>query len=213
MAFSRLIPLIACLPLTSACDYDEADARFRVEFDGLTCEDAGVDVAEVTIERQGGAFLSSATVQCIGDSLDFTLSDVEEGTYLVSLTAFDADGRLLYDNDDGDIVFLDDGFSLVDIDVPPSTGDLTIFWTFEGDDRCGAVDDVSVLLEDPFSSVFDDADYPCDFGGVTYDQIIAGLWRVSLRGRNGDNQILFRADGRDVRVVANTDSRVTIDLD
>ena len=96
--------------------------------------------------------------------------------------------------------------------MPASVANLTILWTFDGREACLEVDEVSVILEDPFGFVYDDADYPCDFGGVSYEDVIAGDWLVTLRARDTRGVVLYRALDVPLVVEAYTDDEVTVDL-
>lgn len=194
----------------TACEYYDADARVWLRFGGLECDSAGVDEVDVRIRR--GGYEIGRTLECDDRIVAFSLSDLDYGTYVFVVEAFDRSGHLLYDNGSGDRVFLEHGFTLVDLDIPPSPGDLTIWWTFDGSEVCGGVDVVDVVAEDPFGYVFDDDPYPCTYRGVTYDNVIAGGWLLSLRARSADNRILFRALDRGVRVRAYADNVYTIDL-
>lgn len=201
---SRALLLVAGLTLGACYGASDGELIVAYTFEGGDCFDSGVDTVVIEVrESRRGRVVRTADVYCDTGETGLSFFGLSAGRYIVQIEGFDADGFLLYDNAPGESVWVDarvDQF--YDIDVGGSVGDLTAFWIFEGSSWCGDVVDVRVIIEDPFGVLFEDADYPCDFGGVSYDNLIAGVWRLSLRGLGASGQVLLRADNRFLRVIA-----------
>lgn len=205
------------LPLTlllavAACTSDRGDLGIFYTFGGDDCFTAGVYQIDLRTEFLGlPPEVEVATVRCADypDGVSFFL---REGTHRVIIDAFGPRGELLYDTVVRVEVF-DHRDTFYAIDVPPSPGDLTLWWTFEGRTACGEVSEVRVILEDPFGLEYDDSFYPCSFGGVHYEELIAGDWLVTLRAIAANGAVLYRATERPLVVEAYADVEETVDLE
>ena len=207
-----VLGLCALLLTASACSSGRGDIGILYTFGGDDCFTAGVyqiDLRADFLGFPGDAELATVRCQDYPDGVSFFLRD---GVHRFTVEAYGPSGELLYDT----VVNLEviaGRDVLYEIDVPPSAGTLTLFWTFEGSSSCADVSEVRVLLEDPFGFEYDDAFYPCSFGGVTYEDLIAGDWLATLRAYAPGGAVLYRATERPVVVEAYADSEVTVDLE
>lgn len=204
----------ACyVELNDSPDFDRGDITLRYRFDGQRCDDAGVHRISVRLdgERYGETYRDD--VSCAGFTWGITLEDLREDTYRVQIEGRDAMGTVLYRVQGTRVEVRWATHQEYDVEVPSAGGSLTVHWTFEGSGSCGAVADVRVTLEDPDGFVYDDARYPCGYGGVVYDGLIQGLWRLSLDGLDGMGRLISAAGPQNVVVIGSADNIYTLDLD
>lgn len=187
------------------------DLAINYSFDGDDCVAVGVDTIDLIVTAREGSTSRTTTSSCAHDSWQVTLLDLPEGDYDVDVEGYDASGALLYD---GHAIITVVGGTLQEYDLvaPPSEGSLAVYWTFAGSDSCLDVYDVHLLLVDPFGDIYDEAIYPCDYGGITYDSLIAGRWLVSLYALDAYGGLLYAAEDRPVLVEAYSHNERTVDF-
>lgn len=95
---------------------------------------------------------------------------------------------------------------------PIRTGDLGLYWTFDGFGGCGVVEEVRVTLLDPDGFIYDDALYDCDYEGVVYEDLDEGFWSVDLDGIDRYGRVQYRSGPQTVDVIGEAHNDYTIDL-
>jgi hypothetical protein len=207
--------------LSSACyvelhddlpDGYRGDLTVRYTFDGLRCDDAGVHRIAVRLDGESYGETYRDEVSCSAFTWGITFEDLREDTYRVHIEGRDAMGAVLYQADDVRVDVRWGTHQEYTVEVPGAGGSLTLYWTLDGAGSCGAVDDVRVTLKDPDGFIYDDARYPCSYGGVVYDGLIEGLWRLSLDGLAADGRLLATAGPQNVVVIGSADNVYTLDL-
>lgn len=213
-AFLSIAALIssACVIAVESPDRPEGRVSAQYAFDGLDCEDVGVDLIELTLEREDGFDWRRETIACASADGFFTFAGLDPGIYLLRVDGLRADGRMIFTADVADIDVRRGAQEDVWIDARSLSSELSLYWTFEGSGACGAVREVRVRLTDEQGEIYDDARYPCDFEGVIYDDIRPGIWTARIEGLGVHERILFwkQVEALDVQVSAT--NAYTIDL-
>ncbi len=200
--------------LCAACVVSEddgsayGDLTFLYDFQGLDCQEAGVDSVDFYLDGDRGG-TASASTECAPRY--FTFVDLLEDDYWATIDGYDSGNGLLYSGTFRVEVFGNSGHE-VSVSLPPAAGGLTFYWTFAGSAACFDVVDVHVLLYDPFAAVYDDAFYPCQQGGVVYDDVMAGGWRVWLDALDSHDFVLYSAHNIPLYVDAGEANVYEIDL-
>lgn len=222
MRHSQLLALVLPVALTSACyvevhdddfpGYRTGDLTLRYDFDGRSCTNAGVDRISVRLDGRDHGEVIRDSFDCALYEVGVTFEGLREDTYSVSIEARDLSGAVLYSLE-GRSVDVDWGtHQEYDLDVGGTGGSLTLYWTFEGWDGCPDVDELRIQLIDPDGFVYDEAGYACDFGGVTYDGLSHGVWRIGMDGLDRFGRVLYRAAPRNLVVIRGADNVYTVDL-
>lgn len=217
MRSSLLLSALATTLLGSACithvetdPYDDfGSLTIEYTFGGLSCRDAGVDRVYVEVDgtRDGDAF----TVSCAEFDYGITIDSLRDGRYDVYIEGKDIDGNLLYSTRDSVRV---DAFAhqVYTIDVGFETGQLTVYWTFEGSGRCDDIRSIRIRLHDGNGYAYDDDTYDCDFGGLVYDLMPKGVWYLDIDAIDFGNRITYRASDVALFVESNASNDYTVDL-
>lgn len=193
--------------------YRTGDLTLRYSFGGAYCLDAGVHRIAVRLEGQRRGEVYRDSFSCARYEDGVTFEGLREDTYDVEIEGRDANGGLLYLLDSGRSVEVIWGsHQEYDVEVPDTGGALGVYWTFDGEGRCGEVYDVRVELYDSDGFVYDDALYPCDYGGVIYDVLAHGVWTVYLDGLDAMGRSVYRSGSRNVVVIRGAQNDYTIDL-
>lgn len=178
-------------------------------FGGLTdCAQAGVDEVVASLFDDRDNLLDSAPIPCA--SAGVTWPQVAPGAYTVQLDAYGG-GALLYQGV-ASVTASRGQSDTYTVDLVALTGDLIIYWTFNGSGVCGGVARVRVILRDPSGNVFDDNTYPCADTGVQYGALPEGLWTTTLQGLASGGQILFASTNQTLEVVAGSSNQYVVDL-
>lgn len=213
-----MLSALAATALSSACyiDVDNDDHRrtgsltLQYSFGGLDCTSAGVDRIDIRVIGSRDDYVD--TLRCRAFERGVTIDGLLEGTYDVSIEGRSYDGDVIYALDTASVRVRGFTSQSYDVDVPDVSGALTIYWTFAGSGRCGEVFDLRVLLVDPDGFVYDDDTYDCEFGGITYDVLPSGRWRLSLDALDSRGRVVYRASDLDLRVLARSSNEYTVDL-
>ncbi len=225
LALASLIPLAlssACVVVTdddrrnppppSTIDHGTLTVEFN--FEGRLCDVAGVDIIDVDVigQTMGDAYRDSLNCQNYRDGL--VIEDLRVDDYEVSVTGKSNAGDVLYETETFSVVRVGPtANNLITVDALGLGGDLTVYWTFEGRGLCGDIFDVRVTTRDPDGFIYDDALYPCDFGGVVYEHVIDGLWTVDVDALDDTGRLLYQTYDRGVVVIRNANNDYTLDLD
>ncbi|MCA9551918.1 MAG: hypothetical protein KC933_17905 [Myxococcales bacterium] len=206
---------------TSACYleiHDEfpdglrGDLTLRYDFEGKRCDDAGVSRIRVQLTGQRFGERYDDDYSCSGYAWGVTFENLREDTYTVLIEGRDGMGSVLYQSNNQEVEVYGGTHQEYTLRAYSAGGALTLYWTFDGTGSCGAVDEVRVTLTDPDGFIYDDARYPCSYGGVVYDDLVEGLWRLGLDGLADDGRLLYAADPQNVVVIGAADNIYTIDL-
>lgn len=189
-----------------------ADLTIFYTFDEMRCDDAGVDRIRVSLN---GIDVDDGSVQeadCSTFSDGITVHALRPGRYDVDVEGIDFTGEVIYASYGLTMRVVDTASNEYDIDVPYLTGQLTLYWTFQGDPACLEVQEVRVTAVDPAGFVWDDSRYPCDFAGIIYDDVPAGVWSVTLDGIDATDRVVYSATDAAVTVFAGRTNEYTVDL-
>ena len=223
MRFAKLTALLVPAITASACyiDIDDpyystntGDLTLRYAFEGQPCDRAGVSRIFISMRgRHTGDTFTDLHSCSVFDGI--TIENLLEDTYDVRIEGRGPGGEVLYNLAQRQVevtAFRHQSYSL---DVPfamAATGELSIYWTFDGFGDCYEVADVRVRIWGPEGALYEDTIYPCDFGGVLYDSARPGTWSVSLEGLSPSGRLLYAADDRLLDVFAGASNDYTIDL-
>lgn len=217
MRSSLLLSALAITLLGSACytyvepaPYDDfGSLTIEYTFGGLSCRAAGVDRIYIEVDgtRDGDAF----DVSCAEFDYGITIDNLRDGRYDVYIEGKDIDGNLLYSaRDTARVVAY--SHQVYTIDAGFETGQLTIYWTFEGSGRCDDIRSLRVRLHDGNGYVYDDDTYDCTFSGLVYDLMPKGAWYLDLDAIDFGNRVTYRATDVALYVEANAGNDYTVDL-
>lgn len=188
------------------------DLTLRYSFDGRDCIAAGVDRIAIDVRGIVSRDRYTDTLSCSSFVDGVTIENLIEDEYEVTIEGRTFSGDLLYSLDRRTIGVVAYTHQEYDFDLFGSTGSLTVYWTFDGYGDCGMVDDVRVRLIDPEGFVYDDARYNCEYGGIVYDVLSSGRWRITLEGMSFGGRVLYRMADHDIEVIPSASNEYTIDL-
>ncbi len=190
------------------------DLTLRYDFDGLRCDEAGVHRIAIRLDGRRTGEVYRDNIDCDDYAHGVTIEYLSEDSYDVSLEGRDAQGVLLYALESSTAVQVVAGaHQEYDLRIVSQGSGLTLYWTFEGLGSCGIVDEVQVQLTDPDGFIFDDSRYPCEYGGVSYDAMMEGLWALDIDGVAADGRVHYRAAPRNLVIIEGANNDYTIDLD
>ncbi len=224
MRITQALVLTTALLGTTACHFEVVDGpapdawtgalTLRYAFDSQTCEQAGLDRIILRLEGQDTYEVYSESVDCSRFVDGILLEDLPEDTYLVQIDGVDAMGNTVYQLQDGVTVdvaaFVHQEYFF---EVAVLGGELTVQWSFEGFGQCGEVDALRVKLRDPEGFIYEDATYPCEFGGVTYEGLEEGLWNLGLEGLSASGRVLYRSPAQNIAIIQGAHNDYNINLD
>ena len=189
------------------------DITIEYTFDGLLCDQVGVQRIRLSLEgqRRGDTFFD--TLDCAGFRDGVIVYDLLDDDYTLVLEGLGSGSTLLYSMEQPRTVTVyDDGGSYVTVALRSITGDLTVNWAFPGNAPCGEVTFVDVRLREPTGVVYDDSQYDCTFGGVEYNQIPPGLWTVQMTAVDSADREVYRLSERVIEVVEGAFNEYTLVL-
>ena len=219
MTFLTVPLATACVVVSESDDrprnprLERGDVTIELLFEGRLCDVAGVDVIDVDVQgrTEGDRYSDSLDCQTFRDGL--VIEDLIVDRYDVTLQGRNTAGDLLYSTDNPSMIVVNPGVTRVSVDAAGLGGDLTVYWTFEGQGSCGPVNELRVTLRDPSGFIYDDALYPCDFGGVTYEFVTDGLWNMDVDGLDASGRLMYQTFDRGLVVIRNANNEYTLDLD
>ncbi|MDF1565422.1 MAG: hypothetical protein P1V51_20460 [Deltaproteobacteria bacterium] len=178
-------------------------------FGGISdCASAGVDTVVASLFDAQDNLLDSASIACA--SAGVTWNMVAPGGYTVQLDAYGSN-VMLYQGVAA-ITVSQGQADTYTVDLLATTGDLLIYWTFQGSGVCGGVDGVRVILRDPSGATYDDATYNCTDTGVQYSGVVQGNWSATLQGLDSQGRILFASGNQLLQVLAGQSNQYVVDL-
>lgn len=216
--FTRIEWILVALAASLACigcGDDEADERSGLtifyEFDGLDCAAAGVEeiviLGEGTSEEEGFGEL----LLCPLHPEAVLVGALSPGVYEIEVQGLSPEGVMLYRTREPISVRVDEDMT-VTIDVPFTTGDLTVAWGFEGSQGCGAVQLVEVVLIDPFDIVADESTYECADRVASYEGLQTGEWIVEVEGFDAEGRTLSLAQPLNVFIAPDAEADASVRL-
>jgi hypothetical protein len=208
----RRILLLTAL-FAAACAPARGDVEVDWTFGGKACDAAGVATIQVDI---AGEVLTPNQFTCAQASLGADLGTYLVGNYSITISGFDANNTTVYQTTQT-LQVRGGGKQTFTIDVPPTTGQVTLHWTFGGK-SCAAAGitvvhasvDNQVLLGSDNS-----ADLPCSQGGIdgtTVGPLSAGTHSFDLVGVDSTGTARYALNGYGVPVVAGQNVVVAPDL-
>lgn len=187
---------------------DRFDLTFAITLNGATCA-ATPEVDRVRLRLEGPA-VADETVLCPPEG-GRVFTNIPTGTYTWRIDGLGTDGTVLYTATG--LVDLVDRDVTVDATLLPlgtTTGTLTFFWTFAGQDCATAgVAQVQVTIPDLFDQAVD-----CESAGVagiSVDGLPPGPTAYTLAGKDGAGATTFQGSGN-ATVTAGREVQVTADL-
>jgi hypothetical protein len=148
-----------------------------------TCEEAGLDLVEITLEEESGDTLGPYTASCEEGRNDlFVLRNVDEGTFTVFIDAFAGD-ELFYSgrSEDTYTVEGDRTVRTETIVLSPIPARLHVLWRFEDGRQCG-FHDVDLLIVRAFlnNAVAEESVTTCAEGEALIDDVLPGTYDVQV---------------------------------
>lgn len=99
-----------------------------------SCADEGITTVQITLEEEGGSTLGPFEATCTAGEGggSFKISDVDAGSYTISLVGLDADGNVIYTGRSSSRANVSDGKTATPapITMSPAPAQLTIQWRF-----------------------------------------------------------------------------------
>ena len=178
------------------------DVTIDYTFDGLQCDQAGVDRIRIALEGRtfGDAFYD--TVRCAGFRDGVVVYDMFADEYDLYVDGLARDGSVLYASNRPTFVRVRDNASnFASVNLGYAAADLALTWSFPGNTQCSEVAVVAVTLRDPDGFIYDDSRYPCGLGRVEYGGVLPGQWSVEMRAFDASDGLVFRLRESVFRVV------------
>lgn len=219
MKRSALSPLPALALLAfAACAPSRPPVELDWTFAGKNCQQAGVATIQVDVLNE---VLTPNTFSCTGGGSVTTgasLGHYLTGVYTVTVTGYDAGNNVAYRGTQ-DFRVSGGGLNQLVLDVPaaaPTTGSVTLLWTFAGKSCAQAgITSVRATMDGvPLADASNNIDLPCSANGhdgTTLSPVAAGTHTFALQGlRNG--AVAYSLDNLQVAAVAGQDVSVAPDL-
>ena len=159
------------------------ELRWTIGAGVQSCEDAGLDVVEITLEEDGGDVLGPFTTSCeSGRSDTYFIDGLDEGTYTIIIDALAGDepsytGR----SQDSYTVESDTTVRTERIVLSPIPAALDILWRFEDGRQCG-FHDVDELVIQAFlnNAVAEEVTTTCAEGEALIEDVLPGTYDVQV---------------------------------
>ncbi|MCC6335425.1 MAG: hypothetical protein IT380_15720 [Myxococcales bacterium] len=171
------------------------DVSFLWTFNGKTCAQSP-EVASVTLRIPGQTLMNDGVYSCTNGGADgIKLLNFRPGAYSYEIEGRSNQGAVLYATSG---TFTVDGDVLVNAALRSSGGDVTFFWTFNGQ-SCAMVPSVTqVTIQIPGQTLPSSGTFPCLNGGVNGIVLVGirdGAYTYAIQGRNSAGAILYQLTG------------------
>jgi hypothetical protein len=208
----RRILLLTAL-FAAACAPAREDVEVDWTFGGKACDAAGVATIQVDI---AGEVLTPDHFSCHDASFGADLGTYLVGNYSITITGLDANNTIIYQTTQT-IQVRGGGKQTFTIDVPPTTGEVTLHWTFGGK-SCAAAG-ITVVHASVDNQVLlgsnNSPDLPCSQGGIdgtTVGPLSAGSHSFDLVGVDSTGTARYALNSYMVTVVVGQNVVVAPDL-
>jgi hypothetical protein len=212
----RLIVLLSIL-VNSGCIFSSSsegtlEVRWRIGAGVQTCEEAGLDSVEVTLEEDGGDVLGPYSTSCESGRSDvFVLDGIDEGDYTIIVDAFAGD-ELVYTGQSRDTVFVEANSTVTSgtVVLSPIPASLQVLWRFEDGRQCG-FHDVDEMLVEAFlnNAVAEEVVVPCADGEAIIEDVLPGTYDVQVTALDVVEQLpVFRFTEPNIAVEAGSQIEV-----
>lgn len=202
----RRIPLLMLI-LAAACEPLREEVVVNWTFGGKSCDAAGVATIQVDI---AGEALSPNSFSCAAASQGADLGSYLTGDYQLTVSGLDAAGALAYQST-STLQVRRGGTNSFTVDVtqlPPTTGDVTLNWTFNGQTCAQA--GITVVHVSADNQVIlganNSPDLPCtasnNLDGATIGPFSAGAHTFDLVGLDSGGTARYALNSFQVTVVA-----------
>lgn len=204
-----LSSILAC----SGCIFSSSsegtlELRWTIGAGVQTCEQAGLDSVEITLEEEGGEVLGPFTTACEAGRGDlFVIDGVDEGTYTITIDGF-AGNDLVYTgrSQQSYSVEADRTIRTETVVLSPIPASLDVLWRFEDGRQCG-FHDVDQMIITAFlnNSIAEQVTTTCAEGEAIIEDVLPGAYDVqatALDVLTGD--AVFRFTEANVVVEAGT---------
>lgn len=210
--------LLSSILLSSGCIFSSSsegtlEIRWTIGAGVQTCEDAGLDRVEVTLEEEGGDVLGPFSASCEDGRSDvFVLQGVDEGDYTILIDGYAGD-ELVYTGRSRTsfAVEPDSTVRASTVVLSPIPASLDVLWRFEDGRQCG-FHDVDEMVVQAFlnNAVAEEVSIPCAEGEALLEDILPGTYDVQVTALDVTTQdAVFRFT--EANVVVEAGGRVEVD--
>jgi hypothetical protein len=142
---SMRVLFVSSILLCSGCIFSSdpppgtLEVRWTIGAGVQTCEEAGLDLVEITLEEEGGDLFGPFAASCeSGRSGTYSLDDLEEGTYTIVIDALAGEERVYTGtSQDTYTVESDTTVRTERVVLSPIPASLDVLWRFEDGRQCG----------------------------------------------------------------------------
>lgn len=209
--------LLSSILLSSGCIFSSSsegtlEIRWTIGAGVQTCEDAGLDLVEVTLEEEGGDVIGPYSAPCeAGRSDVFVLDGVDEGDYTILIDGYSGE-ELVYTGRSRSsfAVEADATVRASTVTLSPIPASLDVLWRFEDGRQCG-FHDVDDMLVQAFlnNAVAEEVVIPCADGEALIEDILPGTYDVQVTALDIATQApVFRFTEANVAVEAGSQETV-----
>ena len=209
--------LLSSILLSSGCIFSSSsegtlEVRWTIGAGVQTCEDAGLDRVEVTLEEEGGDVLGPFGASCeAGRSDVLVLDGVDEGSYTILIDGYAGD-ELVYTGRSRSSfsVEADSTVRASTVVLSPIPASVDVLWRFEDGRQCGS-HDVDEMLVQAFlnNAVAEEVIIPCAEGEAILEDILPGTYDVQVTALDETTQDpVFRFTAANVAVEAGSQIEV-----
>lgn len=195
----RLLVLLSIL-VNSGCIFSSSsegtlEIRWRIGAGVQTCEEAGLDTVEVTLDQDGDLLGPYSTSCEAGRSGTFVIDGVEEGDYTIIVDAFAGD-ELVYTGQSRDTVFVEADATVLanTVVLSPIPASLQVLWRFDDGRQCG-FHDVDEMLVEAFlnNAIAEEVVVLCADGEAILEDVLPGTYDVQVTALDVVDQLpVFR---------------------
>lgn len=179
-----LSSMLVCSGCIFTSDSDGGlELRWTIGAGVQSCEEAGLDLVEITLEEEGGDILGPYTAACeagLGDL--FVVDGVDEGTYTIIIDGYAGD-ELVYSGRSQQRyeVEADRMVRAETVVLSPIPATIVVLWRFEDGRQCG-FHDVDELIIRAFlnNAIADTISTFCAEGEATFEEVLPGSYDVQV---------------------------------
>jgi hypothetical protein len=180
---------VSCVLVCSGCIFTSdpppgtLEVRWTIGAGVQTCEEAGLDAVEISLEEEGGDLLGPFTTSCeAGRSGTYPLDDLDEGTYTVVIDALAGGERVYTGRSQGAYTVESDRTVRTErVVLSPIPASLDVLWRFEDGRQCG-FHDVDDLVIQAFlnNAVAEEVTTTCAEGEALIEDVLPGTYDVQV---------------------------------